>query len=461
MFRPLFIAIVCALAGLAPAFAQTRAVPTTRTEMQQSFAPLVKRTAPAVVNVFTRKNVQQARRMSPLFDDPFFRQFFDQRQRVQNSLGSGVIVRADGTVVTNHHVIEGADEIKVVLADRREFAATVLGDDPRTDIAVLKIDAKEALPFLEFHDSDDLEVGDLVLAIGNPFGVGQTVTSGIVSALARTQVGINDLNFFIQTDAAINPGNSGGALVSMDGKLVGVNSAIYSQSGGSIGIGFAIPSNMVASVVAGFAGGKRLVRPWLGATGQAVTSDLASSLGLKAPVGVLINDIYPKGPSARAGVQLGDVIRAIDGREVDDLEALRFRIATRRLGESVSLDVIRNGKTLSLTFPIEQPPELPPRDTTEISSATPLQGATVANLSPALADEMGLDLMAHGLVVTEVRRGSAAQRYGFKPGDIVQDLNGTKIGTVAEFQRNLDQSANRWRMTIRRGDETLAFSVGR
>ena len=238
-----------------PAFSQKN-VPNSQAEIKLSFAPLVKKVAPAVVNIFTRKTVTQ-RSFSPLFDDPFFRRFFGgqlrkspkSRKKVQNSLGSGVIVKSDGIVITNHHVIKGAEEITVVLSDRREFGAEIIVSDKRTDLAILKIrELNDELPFLALRDSDDLEVGDLVLAIGNPFGVGQTVTSGIVSALARTQVGINDLNFFIQTDAAINPGNSGGALVSLDGKLVGINSAIYSKGGGSVGIGFAIPTNMVRTV---------------------------------------------------------------------------------------------------------------------------------------------------------------------------------------------------------------------
>ncbi|MDA0240497.1 MAG: trypsin-like peptidase domain-containing protein, partial [Proteobacteria bacterium] len=316
-----------------PASAQKR-IPSSQSDIQLSFAPLVKRVAPAVVNIFTTKTVT-ARRVSPLFDDPFFRRFFGEnfagprRQRKENSLGSGVIVRPDGMIITNHHVIQGADEITVILADRREFKAVIVGSDERTDLAVLRIDTGgRSLPHLTFRDSDDLEVGDLVLAIGNPFGVGQTVTSGIVSALARTQVGINDLNFFIQTDAAINPGNSGGALVTMDGKLVGVNSAIYSRSGGSIGIGFAIPANMVQTVMTGLTGGQ-LVRPWLGGAGQAVTSDIANSIGLDRPVGVLINSLYPNGPATRAGLAIGDVVLAVNDREVNDPEALRFRIASR------------------------------------------------------------------------------------------------------------------------------------
>src|SRR5215469_720541 len=292
----LFPLLLCLILLPVAALAQTRAVAETRAELQLSFAPVVKKTAPAVVNVFSRRTVRT--QVSPLFDDPFFRRFFADNapfqvpsERVQRSLGSGVLVAADGTIVTNHHVIKDADEVTVVLADRREFEAKILRSDEHVDLAVLKIETHgERLPFLELRDSDELEVGDLVLAIGDPFGVGQTVTSGIVSALARTGVGVSDYRFFIQTDAAINPGNSGGALVSLDGRLVGINTAIYSRSGGSIGIGFAIPSLMVKAVLAGAGTTGRIVRPWLGASGQPVTSDLVPGLGLKRPMGVLLND---------------------------------------------------------------------------------------------------------------------------------------------------------------------------
>ena len=277
-----------------PCLSADRVVPDTRQEIQLSFAPVVRATAPAVVNIYSRRVVQA--RASPLFDDPFFRRFFGQgsplgvpRQRIENSLGSGVIVAPEGVIATNRHVVAGADEVTVVLADRREFEARILGTDERTDVGVLKVETGgESLPYLAFRDSDTVEVGDLVLAIGNPFGVGQTVTSGIVSATAQTRVGITDLNFFIQTDAAINPGNSGGALVDLEGRLIGINTAIYSQSGGSIGIGFAIPADMVRSVVAGFTSFGRLQRPWLGAAGREVTNDVAHALGLRRPAGVLI-----------------------------------------------------------------------------------------------------------------------------------------------------------------------------
>ena len=259
-------------------------------QVQLTFAPVVKRVAPAVVNVYARSVVQA--QVNPFFNDPLFAQFFgatpEMRQRVQQSLGSGVIVRADGMILTNNHVVEGGTDIVVALSDKREFKAKVLLADPRTDLAVLKIDTKgERLPVVPFADSDEVQVGDLVLAVGDPFGVGQTVTMGIVSALARTQVSASDYQFFIQTDAAINPGNSGGALVTTDGKLAGINTAIYSRSGGSIGIGFAIPANLARRVVEGVEGGQEAARgvklAWIGASGQPVTSDIAASLGLPVP----------------------------------------------------------------------------------------------------------------------------------------------------------------------------------
>jgi len=304
-----------------------REVPQSREQVMLSFAPVVRQVAPAVVNIYTKRVVSERRGFSPLFNDPLFKRFFGEdfgfgmpRERVQNSLGSGVIVAPDGLIVTNYHVIKGAAEIRVVLADRREFAAELVLEDKQTDLSVLRIDPQgEALPVIELKDSDSIEVGDLVLAIGNPFGVGQTVTSGIVSALARTQAGISDYSFFIQTDAAINPGNSGGALVTLDGRLIGINTAIFSRSGGSIGIGFAIPANMVRTVVASAAGGNALVRPWTGLIGQTVNSDLAEAFGLTRPGGVIVSKVHPNGPAARAGLRKGDVITSVDGQTVDDL----------------------------------------------------------------------------------------------------------------------------------------------
>ncbi|HEY4136385.1 MAG TPA: DegQ family serine endoprotease [Alphaproteobacteria bacterium] len=461
--------MACTTACTGATQAQAPAVPQSREQVTLSFAPVVKRTASAVVNIYAR-TVVQARR-SPLLDDPFFRRFFGDnapggapRERVQNSLGSGVIVDPSGLIVTNYHVIGTSGEITVVLPDRREFNAKVELADERADLAVLRIDTKgESLPVLPLRDSDDLEVGDLVLAIGNPFGVGQTVTSGIVSALARTNVGISDYGYFIQTDAAINPGNSGGALVGMDGSLVGINTAIYSQSGGSLGIGFAIPSNMVRAMLASVKAGGKIVRPWLGANGQAVTAEIATSLNLPHPEGVLISGVNAKGPASRAGLRVGDIVTAIDGRDVDSPEALRFRIATLPVGKSAKLTVLRrSGEHAELTLALESPPETPARDQATLQGSVPLAGATVANLSPALADELALPTEASGVIVMDVGRGSIAARLGLKPRDVVVSVNGADVESVAGLRRLMTRNGtdSRWRIAIRRGDQVLTLVVG-
>ena len=467
--RWLSFLLVAAL-GLAPvAQAQTpvvpgvRQVPDNRAQVLQSFSPLVKRSAPAVVNVFTRKVVRE--RSSPLMNDPFFRRFFGdqlggEQQREQNSLGSGVIVRKDGIIITNHHVIRGADEIRVVLYDRRELEATLVGSDERTDLAVLRVQApSDGLPTLELGDSDGIEVGDLVLAIGNPFGVGQTVTSGIVSATARTMVGISDYRFFIQTDAAINPGNSGGALLDMHGKVIGINTAIYSQSGGSVGIGFAVPANMVRAVVAGLVDGGRVVRPWFGASGQAVGPDVAASLNLVRPGGVILETVAPNSPAARAGLRVGDVILSIDGREVEDPQALKFRIGTLGVGGKAQLGVIRQGLERRHTVALEAPPEDPPRQSTLLQGRHPFSGATVANLSPALAEELGLESTSRGVIVMQVRQGSVAQRLGLQSGDIVVKVNDTEIASVDAMKRAVGSERESWRLAIKRGERLMNVQV--
>lgn len=356
--------VVAAIVNVSPvAIAQPVQVPTSRAQITLSFAPLVREAAPAVVNITASRMVRTAT-VPSLFDDPFFRRFFGDslprppgRQRSQNSLGSGVIVADDGMVVTNHHVIEGATEIRVALADRREFDADLILSDERTDLAFLQLRDVEGLrlPTLRLGESDDLQVGDLVLAIGNPFGVGQTVTSGIVSAEARTGLGIADFSFFIQTDAAINPGNSGGALVAMDGTLVGINTAIFSRDGGSLGIGFAVPSTMVRALLESIERGQPLARPWLGARGQAVTVDLAEALGLDRPAGVMINSVEPGSPAGRAGLRVGDVVVAVGDARVDDPDSLRFRIATSRIGQDTTLTVRRGERQLVLALPVELP----------------------------------------------------------------------------------------------------------
>ncbi len=447
--------------------ADEKRVPASRADINLSFAPLVKSAAPAVVNIYTRR-VVRSRRTSPLFNDPFFRRFFGnqfppgsrQNQRVQNSLGSGVIVSADGLIVTNHHVIDKADEITVVLTDRREFEAEVVTRDDGTDLAVLRIKSNdEKLPFLKLRDSDTLEVGDLVLAIGNPFGVGQTVTSGIVSALARTARGVSDFGFFIQTDAAINPGNSGGALISLDGGLIGINTAIYSRGGGSNGIGFAIPSNMVATVIGSALSGGQVVRPWLGARGQTVDSDLARSLDLSRPSGVLINSVHPNGPAAKAGVKVGDVVVSVNAKEIADANTLKFRIATLSVGTSAAFSVMRRGQVVDISVPLQAAPEIPQRDLSLISGSNPYTGAEVANLSPALAEEISFDTDAAGVVVMRVKRGSPADRIGLEPGDILLRLNGTEIVSVSKLRQMVRREYSNWRIEIVRGGHTLQLVI--
>ncbi len=449
------------------AWAQQRQAPTSKAQIQLSYAPVVKRAAPAVVNVYVRRKVQV--RSSPFFDDPFFRRFFGggfgmPRERVESSLGSGVIVTPDGVIVTNYHVIKarGEAEIKVALADKREYEAQVILKDERTDLAVLRLDAPGVtFPYLNFEDSEGLEVGDIVLAIGNPFGVGQTVTSGIVSALARTQVGVSDYKFFIQTDAAINPGNSGGALVDMEGRLVGVNTAIYSRTGGSHGIGFAIPSNMVRQVVLSAIRGKPVRRPWFGAKLQNVTPDIADSLGLDRPSGALVQQVRKRSPAHRAQLQPGDVITQVSGKAITDPQAFRYRFSTRPLGGSVPLVVIRSGQVVEVSVPLEEAPEDPPRNETEIAGRNPFSGARVANLSPALTEELSIHEDAYGVVVLDVRRGTPASSTRFlKPNDIIVALNGERIESVRHLRDVVQFQTRRWHVSLKRGGRLLNVVIG-
>jgi len=449
-----------ALSLAAPALAQD-VVPESKTQIELTFAPLVKKAAPAVVNVFTRTVVKE-RPMSPFFDDPFFQQFFggnQPKERVQNSLGSGVIVRPDGLIVTNNHVIAKADEIRVVLSDGREFPAKVIAADEKFDIGILKIETKgEALPTLALKDSDDINVGDLVLAIGNPFGVGQTVTMGIISATARTNIGVGDYGYYIQTDAAINPGNSGGALISTDGKLVGINTAIYSKTGGSIGIGFAIPSNMVARIVDAEATGAKLVQPWIGVSGEALTADIASSMGLPHPGGVVVQQVYPLGPADRAGVQPGDAIVGVNGRPVGDPGGLRFRLATQKVGGTATLNIVRRGKTQDLNVKLIEAPEEPARQETQLKGEQPLNGAVVVNLSPAVSDELGVGEWK-GVAITKLRRNSYADQIGLEPGDLLIKINGKDVYTVDEVVAALAQPADSWSLTVSRNGQTKTIEV--
>jgi Do/DeqQ family serine protease len=450
-------------AVIAPARAQLKAPPLNRSEIMLSFAPVVKKVAPAVVNVYVRQHVKVR---SPLFTDPFFQRFFGRdfgqpSERIQQSLGSGVIVAPDGIVVTNYHVIQGGPdaEIKVALSDSREFDAKVILKDEHSDLAVLRIEnAHIEFPYLTFADADLLEVGDLVLAIGNPFGVGQTVTSGIVSALARTRLGISDYQFFIQTDAAINPGNSGGALVDMQGRLAGINTAIFSRSGGSQGIGFAIPSNMVRLVVESALHGGSVRRPWLGANLQPVTPQIAEAVGLDRAKGAVVSQVMPGSPAAEAGLRGGDVIVAVAGKPISDPNAFNYRFTTHGVNGQVSLDVLRNGQRHSVDVALRVAPEIPPRDERLLAGDNPFSGAHVANLSPAMADVLSIG-ETHGVAVVETDASSISRRVGLRPGDIIAEVNGAHIESTVGLERLLALGARVWRVTIMRGGEEYHMAV--
>jgi Do/DeqQ family serine protease len=461
-FPVLLAAFLLPIAALLhSASAQERQVPSSTAQLQLSFAPIVHRVAPAVVNVYAARVVAS---QNPFMADPFFRQFFGggmPREQVERSLGSGVIVDAAGLVVTNYHVIEGASQVKVALADKREFDADIVLKDQRSDLAVLHIKgANERFAVLEFGNSDELQVGDMVLAIGDPFGVGQTVTHGIVSAVARSQVGTSDYQFFVQTDAAINPGNSGGALVDMNGRLVGINSAIYSRSGGSQGIGFAIPANMVRVVVASAkSGGAAVKRPWLGAKLQEVTPGIADSLGLKRPSGALVASVVTGGPAARAGIKTGDLIVTVDGVTIEDPNAFDYRFATKPLGGTAQVGLMREGRETVVPVALQALPDTP-RDEIEIKGRSPFLGATVANLSPALADELRLDPQSEGVVITQIADGSTAQSIGFQRGDVVVSVNSQKIAKSVDLERLSNAGSRQWRITIQRGGQQISVMFG-
>jgi Do/DeqQ family serine protease len=453
--------VVCgAMLAPLPAGAQRAGPPPSREAAQYSFASIVKKAAPAVVNVYVRGKAQVT---SPLEEE--FRRFFGERfgmpqERVLSSLGSGVIVSPAGIVVTNAHVIRiGAKaEIRIVLADRREYDAKVIVPDEKSDIAVLKIEGGDGhFPHLEFADSDAAEVGDLVLAIGNPFGVGQTVTSGIVSATSRTQVA--KAQVFIQTDAAINPGNSGGALVDMSGRVLGINTAIYSNSGGSHGIGFAIPSNLVKLIVDNAAAGRKLERPWLGAKLSSVTRELADQLKLGRVAGALVARVYDKSPAAEAGLQAGDVIVGVDGHEVDDDRGVDYRLITRGIGNRARLELVRDGRRASVEVALRAAPSAGLNDVRDLSGAHPFDGARVANLMPSLADELGIADQDSGVVVLGVRQGSTAARLGFQAGDVIVQVGRANIETVADLEAAVRERQRLWQVMFKRGGQVVRLQV--
>ena len=448
-----------------PVVAQQKLLPESPAQVKYSFAPLVKKVQPAVVNVYASRKEEVVH--NPLLDDPFFKRFFglENGQRpggpTAQSLGSGVIVDGSGLVVTNFHVIEGMTDVKVALSDKREFAAEIVLRDPHADLAVLRLKGGKDFPTMDMGDSDAVEIGDFIIAIGNPFGVGQTVTQGIISALARTQVGASDYQFFIQTDAAINPGNSGGAMVDMNGRLIGINSAIYSKSGGSNGIGFAIPVNMVRVVVAAAKGGvSKVRRPWVGVVMQALTKDVAESLGMDRAAGALISNIQPKSPGGEAGLKVGDVIVSVDGQTIDDPEAFDFRLGTKPLGGSANLTVLRAGKPVVAAIKLIAAPEEPARMPLKVGGESPLTGATLVNISPAVAEDLSIETVSSGVVVSDVEAGSIAADVGVQKSDIILAINGVKTNSTSDIGGATSGKHSYWKLTINRHGQVISSVFG-
>ena len=450
---PLALLLSCAW----PALAETTAVPVSQAQIALSFAPVVKSAAPAVVNIYATRIVQD--RASPFANDPFFAQFFGalgpSTPRVQNSLGSGVIVSADGIVVSNTHVVADAETIRVVLNDRREYDARVILADKESDLAILRLDGATDLPALALRDSDEVEVGELVLAIGNPFGVGQTVSSGIVSGLARSGISVGDgRGYFIQTDAAVNPGNSGGALVDTAGRLVGINTAILSRTGGSLGIGFAIPANLVKSVLDQAAvGATEFRRPWAGVSGQPVDAALAEAMGLPRPEGLVLNDLHAESPFRAAGLKAGDVITALAGDPVNTPEELLFRMSAAGIGTSVPVSYLRDGAAARAEIALAPPPDRPDRATLRISADVALRGLTVARINPAVSDELDLPLQSEGVAVLAAE--DFAARAGLQPGDILLAINGTQVASPADVESAALERTRFWQVDLLRQGETL------
>lgn len=459
--RQSFIALTLAVAMIAaPAWAETR-VPRAQSEISLGFAPLVKEAAPAVVNIYAKRVVEG--RANPFRSDPFFgnmfRDFGSTRPRVQNSLGSGVILSADGIVVSNYHVVGGATDIRVVLNDRREFAATVLLADEDSDLAILQLAGGSDMPHLDLRDSESVEVGELVLAIGNPFGVGQTVSSGIVSGLARSGAATGQgRGYFIQTDAPINPGNSGGALIDVNGRLIGINTSILTRSGGSNGIGFAIPSALVAQFVEqARAGNSEFERPWAGIFGQPVDADMASGLGLDVPGGVAVADVHAKSPFAAVGVEVGDVITEVDGAPVNTPAEMLYRMSVAGLGGTAAMTVFHDGAARVVDVALTEAPDRPARDPRRMGRGAVFEGLEVVTINPAVIAEFGLPMRASGVLVTQV--GPAGGRAGLRRGDVLLAVNGAEIATSAEAERALRAAGRKLRLDVQRGAQRISMRL--
>lgn len=446
----LFVAIA-ALSLSIPALAEQK-IPQSQTEVQLSFVPLVKQAAPAVVNIYA-KRITQTRR-NTFMDDPFFQRFFQggpPQPRVQNSLGSGVILTSDGIVVSNYHVVGMATDIRVVLNDRREYSARVLLGDQESDLAILQLEDVSDLPSLGLRSSDEVEVGELVLAIGNPFGVGQTVSSGIISGLARSG-GSNGggHGYFIQTDAPINPGNSGGALVDMAGRLIGINTQILTRSGGSNGIGFAIPADLVAAFVAQAQDGNDMFqRPWAGMSGQPVDADMAETFGLDRPGGIIVSGLHADSPFMAADFAVGDVITAVDGQPINTPSEMVFRMSVAGLGNTSMVTRMRDGRAEDVAVELMSAPDTPPRDQITLDDKAILSGLQLARINPAVISEMNLPLNASGVVV--VNPGPIAVRVGLKRGDVIEAISSQDIETPIDVDQALKAAGRGVRLDVIRG----------
>jgi Do/DeqQ family serine protease len=451
-----FILILALLS--APLSAQQ--VPQSAAEMQLSFVPVVKQATPAVVNIYA-KVVREVQR-TPLQSDPFFERFFrgpsvDRKPRVQNSLGSGVILSADGIVVSNYHVVGMATDIRIVLNDRREFTARVLLGDKDSDLAILKIDAPGELPFLDLRQSDSVEVGELALAIGNPFGVGQTVSSGIVSGLARSGgSGGKGHGYFIQTDAPINPGNSGGALVDMDGQLIGVNTSILTRSGGSNGIGFAIPADLVAAFMAQAKEGHTdFGRPWAGISGQPLDSEMAATLGFDRSGGIIVSGLHAASPFLEAGLNVGDVIRTVGGQTVNTPSEMIYRMSVAGVEANVEVTFSRTGEETRAQVALMAAPEVPARDQITLSNKSLIPDLTLARINPAVLAELNLPLGVDGVAVMDL--GRVAARVGLKSGDVILSINGVTLTHPSEVQELLSGKVRQIAMDVQRGAQRLSI----
>ncbi|MFY0690314.1 MAG: trypsin-like peptidase domain-containing protein [Paracoccaceae bacterium] len=453
--------LTCLISGLLAVSAQAETrVPASQAEISLSFAPLVKEAAPAVVNIFANRVVEQ--RISPFRGNSLFEELFGNRgrtrSRVQNSLGSGVILSEDGIVVSNYHVVGMATEIRVVLKDRRQYEARVLLADRESDLAILKIESDTPLPWLALRDSDKVEVGELVLAIGNPFGIGQTVSSGIISGLARSGIATgNARGYFLQTDAPINPGNSGGALIDTSGRLLGVNTSILTRSGGSNGVGFAIPANLVARFVEqAKEGQEEFQRPWAGIIGQSVDYELAEGFGLSVPEGVVISAMDAASPFARAGLKPGDIVMSVDGQDVNAPPEMLFRMSVRRIGEDIEVRYLSKGEERMAQVPLIVAPDLPPRDVRTVEPGLALSGLTVANLNPKLRAELGIPVGTKGVIVTEIR--GTARSTGLRRGDILREINGVTVRTSEDVVSiAADADTRRWRVDGLRGGKRFSY----